>query len=311
MFGRPVSAMFVAIDFETANSARSSACSIGVVRVEDGEVVDRRHWLIRPRPLVFSPHNVRVHGIQARDVASAPTFAELWPSLRPLLEGQLVLAHNVGFDMGVLQQSLDQHGLPYPSLSYACTVQLARRTWMLPRYDLKTVASSFGFQFQHHQALADAEACARIAIQACAELRAGSLPELLETLACGPGELRNDLPHPPLDPPPTGAVHRPAVRQDEVKPRVNTFDPAHPLFGKRVVFTGELRSMDRLDAFQRVVDAGGSFGSDVNGKTNFLVVGDLDGEATGKLRKAHDRIDLGADLRIVDEDEFLALLAVG
>ncbi|AKU90036.1 exonuclease domain-containing protein [Vulgatibacter incomptus] len=305
--------MFVAIDFETANAAASSACSIGLALVEGDAVVDRRYFLIRPTPNVFNRHNVAIHGLTARDVASAPTFAELWPELAPLLEGRLVIAHNAAFDVGVLKQVLDQGGLPYPSLDYACTVSLARRTWSLPRYDLKTVASSLGFEFRHHHALADAEACAQIALGACRRYGAGSLAELLAHLRCGPDSLHDGCAHHPIDPVPQPGdwVHRtPTPRQGALTPRVNLVDPGHPLYGMRVVFTGDLASMDRLEAMQRVVDAGGSYGSAVNGKTRILVVGTAGGaQSTTKLREAEARRDAGEAIQILSEAEFVRLVS--
>ena len=37
---------FAAIDFETANEQRTSVCSVGVVIVRDGEIVDHYYSLI-------------------------------------------------------------------------------------------------------------------------------------------------------------------------------------------------------------------------------------------------------------------------
>ena len=42
---------FVAIDFETANKSYDSACSIGLVTVRDGAIVDEYYKLIRPKRL--------------------------------------------------------------------------------------------------------------------------------------------------------------------------------------------------------------------------------------------------------------------
>jgi DNA polymerase-3 subunit epsilon len=41
---------FVAIDFETANVERCSVCSVGIVIVKDGEIVDKFYSLIQPEP---------------------------------------------------------------------------------------------------------------------------------------------------------------------------------------------------------------------------------------------------------------------
>lgn len=44
---------FVAIDFETANAERCSVCSVGIVIVKDGEIVDKFYSLIQPEPLLL------------------------------------------------------------------------------------------------------------------------------------------------------------------------------------------------------------------------------------------------------------------
>lgn len=307
---------FVAIDFETANRARSSACSLGIVRVEDGRIVDRDYFLIRPDPSVFEAQNVRIHGITKRDVARAPVFAEVWPQLEPLLQGQLVVAHNAGFDLSVLQQCLDRAGLAYPTLEHACTVQMARLVWRgRPSYRLQALATSIGHRFRHHHALADAEACARIALRAAEEAGTASLRALLAAHGRSPTSLHDGCEHPPLDPipQPAGWQYRSrGARQGELKPRVSSFDPAHPFFEKRVVFTGELEGLERIDAMQLVVDRGGSYGNAVNKKTDVLVVADSEGgpantSPSRKLRAARELIEQGQAVQILSEEEFRAL----
>ena len=76
---------FVALDFETADYSRDSACALGLVRVENHRIVRRTYHLIRPPRRRFS--FTYLHGITWEDVAHQPTFAELWPSLTPFLEG--------------------------------------------------------------------------------------------------------------------------------------------------------------------------------------------------------------------------------
>lgn len=76
----------VAIDFETANESRTSACSIGVAWIEDGRVVETEEHLIRPREMRFNPFNTAVHGLRAEDVAGAPEFPEVWHRFARRLE---------------------------------------------------------------------------------------------------------------------------------------------------------------------------------------------------------------------------------
>src|SRR5262245_36585359 len=113
---------FVAIDFETADYGADSACAVGIVRVENWEVVQRQSWLLRPprRYIRFT----YIHGITWRDVADQPTFGERWPEILPLLDGaEFLVAHNAPFDRGVLTACCEAARLPLPSQPFRCTVQ--------------------------------------------------------------------------------------------------------------------------------------------------------------------------------------------
>lgn len=157
----PLEGPFVAIDFETADNGRDSACAVALVRVEGSHIVERAYSLIRPprRNMLFT----WVHGLTWEHVADAPSFAEVWPTLTPLLEGcSFLAAHNAGFDRGVLRACCERAELPLPEPPFLCTVRLARQAWKLPRNNLPTVAAHLGLPLDHHNALSDAEACAGI-----------------------------------------------------------------------------------------------------------------------------------------------------
>src|SRR5262245_32750120 len=156
---------FVAIDFETADPGADSACAIGLVRVADGEVVSRVSRLVRPprRWIRFT----YIHGIEWRHVADQPTFVQLWPELAPFLDGaDHLVAHNASFDRGVLRACCETAGLEMPPLPFVCSMQLARRTWGVRPTRLPDVCRFLGIPLQHHDALSDAEAAARIVIAA-------------------------------------------------------------------------------------------------------------------------------------------------
>ncbi|NCA82226.1 MAG: hypothetical protein EOM72_05720 [Opitutae bacterium] len=169
---------FTAIDFETANARRGSACAVGLVMVENGQIVGRLSQLIRPEPLAFDPFNVSIHGITAKEVADAPTFSECWPSLWPRITGPLV-AHNAAFDMSVLRSSLDSFRAQYPETEYFCTCVISKLAWPeFPTFALNHVAREIGVSFTHHDAEEDAFACAHVAMAACKKLGASSLYDL-------------------------------------------------------------------------------------------------------------------------------------
>jgi DNA polymerase III subunit epsilon len=160
---------FTAIDFETANNSAASACSVGLVKVRDGKVVDRASWFIRP-PMghdYFSEWNTRIHGIVEADVAAAHTWERQLPDLVAFADGDHLVAHNAGFDMGVIAAACVATLADTPSFSYACSLQIARKTYHLDSYRLPVAAMAAGFEeFNHHDALADSEACAAIIVHA-------------------------------------------------------------------------------------------------------------------------------------------------
>ncbi|MDI2099484.1 3'-5' exonuclease [Ruicaihuangia caeni] len=174
---------FTAIDFETANNHSASACSVGLVRVRGGEIVERAGWLIKP-PVgydVFSEWNTRIHGITAADVSSAAGWLDQLPLLLDFIGDDTVVAHNAGFDMKVLGAACSAVGAEVPLLRYACSLQLARKTYHLDSYRLPVVAMAAGFEdFSHHDALEDALACASIVVHAAARHGAESMETLAE-----------------------------------------------------------------------------------------------------------------------------------
>jgi DNA polymerase-3 subunit epsilon len=157
--------VFTAIDFETADHGADSACAVAAVVVRDDIIVDRFRALIRPpRELILF---TRIHGLRWEDLCDSPTFDELWPSLRKYLVcSEFLVAHNAPFDRGVLRACCQAAGVPAPRKRFACTVAASRQAWRLPRHRLPDVCRHLGIALDHHDALSDAEACARIAIAA-------------------------------------------------------------------------------------------------------------------------------------------------
>lgn len=172
---------YTAIDFETANSSSASACSVGLVKVRGGRVVETAAWLIRP-PFghdFFSEWNTRIHGIVEADVVDALEWHEQLIDLTTFVADDVLVAHNAGFDMGVIRGACAATGAETPTNRYLCSLQVARKTYTLDSYRLPMAAMAAGFDdFAHHQALADAEACAAIIAHAAKRHGASTIDEL-------------------------------------------------------------------------------------------------------------------------------------
>lgn len=159
---------FAAIDFETANEHPSSVCSVGVVIVRGGEVTDSFYSLIKPEPEYYRWFCQRVHGLGPSDTAQAPVFPQVWRQIAPQLEGLPLVAHNARFDEGCLKAVFLTYQMDYPDYVFYDTLTASRRCFgrTLENHQLQTVAAACGYQLtRHHHALADAEACARIALK--------------------------------------------------------------------------------------------------------------------------------------------------
>lgn len=173
---------FVALDFETANHQRNSVCEMGIAVVVGGVIAESRSWLVRPQPNWFHAMNTRIHGIDASRVADEPEFDRVWEEAKCYFEHANLVAHNASFDMGVLRHVLVQYELPPPTVSYFCSLAVARRAWKgLPSYGLKYLAQHFKIPLNHHSAEPDAIASALIMLQAAEEHGIQQFPDFAET----------------------------------------------------------------------------------------------------------------------------------
>ncbi len=159
---------FAAIDFETANECRCSVCSIGVVVVRNGEIADSFYSLIQPEPNYYKWFCQDVHGLGHEDTDDAPVFPNVWKQIEPMIEGLPLVAHNSRFDEGCLKEVFRVYQMDYPDYEFYDTLAAARGYFgdSLENHQLHTVSAACGYDLtNHHHALADAEACAHIAIK--------------------------------------------------------------------------------------------------------------------------------------------------
>ena len=159
---------FVAIDFEIASVRHDSACAVGLAAGSDGRIVLSRTYLIQPPAARFM--FTGLHGLRWEDVRDAPTFAEFWPTLRFwIADVAFVVAHNASFERSVLHACCARYRLRPPPTRFVCTVQLARAQWGIRPTKLPDVCRRLGIPLRHHDAGADAVACARIVLAAEAD----------------------------------------------------------------------------------------------------------------------------------------------
>lgn len=305
---------FVALDFETANSFRGSPCAIGMIKVVDGQIADEYSRLVRP-PIGsdhFDPWNVMIHGITPNMVRDAKRFGDEWPTVLDFIGGLPIVAHNAGFDMGVMREALTVSDISWPQLEYLCTMVLSRRTYELPSHTLAFVAKAAHVPWDeelHHDAMYDALIAAKIVLSMAKDNGCDTLYQLLEKLDVTVGILTPEKW--------VGCQSRHnykshSHRIKEVEINLGA-DPSHPIAGKRVVFTGTLHSMTRIDAWKAVAALGGVPQDNITNETNILVLGEQElsklrpGETkSSKFLKAAKLKSQGRDIEVVTERDFLS-----
>ncbi|MBN2402369.1 MAG: 3'-5' exonuclease [Spirochaetes bacterium] len=154
---------FIAIDFETANTETASACALGIAVVENLSITEEFYTLIKPPMDYF--RFTDIHGITWDDVKNEMTFDELWPGIQKYFEHiDFVAGHNIGFDRTILKGCCSHYNINIPDVKYECTWQLSRKRLKLKSNALDKVSAYFGIELNHHNALSDAKACAKIMI---------------------------------------------------------------------------------------------------------------------------------------------------
>lgn len=154
---------FVAIDFETA--VKHHICSVGIVTVANGLIVDEFTSLIRPPENRYNWYNIQVHHIEPTDTEDALPFDQVYPEIRKRLKGQLVVAHNESFDRPTIQKTMADFGLDYAELDlpeyWKCTCKIYRSKGFNPA-SLDACCEKLGIELNHHEALSDARGCAEL-----------------------------------------------------------------------------------------------------------------------------------------------------
>lgn len=295
---------FTAIDFETANSYRASACAVGMAKVRNGRIVEETSWLMRPLPGYgdFMPVNIGVHGITASQVRGLEDWSTLHQPMLEFIGADALVGHNVSFERSVISKANEACGVVMPDFDYRCTLTLARKHLELPKYSLSDVVTALSLpSFTHHDAGADAAASAHVALEIARRTNASTLAELWPT---PPSKKRRELPSY------YSAGHTRKIA-DLPQPDPNA-NPHGPLFGQTIVFSGDLAAMPRADA-QDAAAAKGAVIANTTTKKVTLVVDATAGQPgavpSGKVRRARELAAAGQDIEVIGEGRFLRLLA--
>lgn len=297
---------FVALDFETANGFRDSICQIGIAEVIDGVVKNTKSWLVQPPLNLYWGSNIEIHGITPEMTENSPNFSEVWAEVKPFLEGKIVVAHNTSFDMYCLRDVLHVYEIEYPSFEYICSCKTAKKIFPeLVNHKLDTVSTALNIQLEkHHDACADAVACAHIMLK-CLDKAECGIAEIAEYCGFNAGKFQQGIFSPCIQ----KRFTKKSLSEIQADPKL--IDENSHFYQKTVCFTGTIEYGTRKSLMQLIKNIGGEPVDSVTAETDILVVGQQDYEKVGedgmsnKQRKAIRMREKGAKIEIMSEYEFL------
>ena len=156
---------FVVFDVETPNRWNNRMSAIGITVIESNFIVKEFYSLVNPEQ-AFDLFNTQLTGISEELVADAPTFGELWPQIKPMMEAGVLVAHNASFDICVLRKCLQAYGIEWKPWVYGlCTVVMGRSLLPGIGHKLNDLCDYFGLSLNHHRADSDSRACAQILLR--------------------------------------------------------------------------------------------------------------------------------------------------
>ncbi|MEW4354442.1 exonuclease domain-containing protein [Streptococcus pneumoniae] len=302
---------FVALDVETANNFRGSICSIGLVKFQDGHIIDKFYSLIDPEE-DFHPINISIHGIKPTDVIGAPTFPQIRAEIIDFISDFPVVAHFAQFDINALKDSYIKYDLPFDKIEYFCSYYVAKFSYPGQiSYKLNNLAKHFKFPLEHHNALSDAETCGKIICKLMELANQDDIQSFLETLrykkygVLGSKGFGRQSIHTTFS---KNKFYEPT---EEEKAKM---DQENPIYGARFVFTGKLEHFTRQEAAKAVSLLGGIPENGVTSKTDYLVIGEQDFRVVGqsgqssKMKKAFSLLEKGQNIEILSELDFQKLI---
>ncbi|WP_313373775.1 exonuclease domain-containing protein [Chishuiella sp.] len=298
---------FVAIDFETANSHRSSPCSLGISVVENGIITIEKEWLIQPPRNHYNERNILVHGITPEVTMFEPEFYELWDEIRPYIHNKLLIAYNGNnMDFLVLQKTLEHYDIYYDESNYKTSDLFAISKMVFSNikdYKLPTIASLLGIEYDNlalHDALQDSILTAKIALKMYQHFDLTEDFRIDYDKKNQPKSLvdnnYNQTNRDILE-----SLRERKISSDYKVQRTDLEDTSHFFYDKKVVITGVFDNFPMRDKMAKMLHSvGADVNSSISKKTNYVIVGKSAGPK--KLEKIQE-----LNITIISEVEFIEL----
>lgn len=291
---------YIVIDIETTGLSTEfdEIIEISAIKYKNHTECERFSSLVKP-PAYYGeiPEFIeRLTGITNAMLINAPELSVVIPSLKQFIENDLLVGHNVSFDINFLYDAfISILGEPL-SNNYVDTLRISRKLFPeLKHHRLTDMIEKLNINTEtQHRAVADCETTNKCYI---------SLSKIANERFLDINEFYNSF-----------KKRKNKLDARTLSAQTDDFDISHPLYGKVCVFTGTLDKMQRKDAMQAVLNCGGEVGNGVTKKTNYLILGcndyckSIKDGKSSKQKKAEEYKLNGYDIEIIDEDVFYSML---
>lgn len=284
---------FITLDVESA-STDHMICQLGICIVANKKIVGRKCWLIQPPANKYDWQCVKVHNITPEMTQNAPTFDHAWQEIKEYLTGSTLVAHNAAnFDEVALRKNLAYYHIDDSKINtFVDTISIWGK-----RIALDELCAGYEWPVDgHHDALWDAEMCAKIYL----EYLAGNQPNwhlvderhLLK--ASKSSIARND------------SLEKKKINSDVlVQDLSNAKADNNPFYDRKVVITGEF-TLERNKIAQILKEFGADVNTSISKKTNYVLVGTAPGPS--KMAKIVQLKEQGYDIRLLSENDFYRIV---
>lgn len=286
---------YTVVDIETTGLSPEydDIIEICALRYRNKELVDKFSTLINPNYEIDN-FIVELTGITNKMLSTAPLIADVLPTLYSFLGSDILVGHNINFDINFLYDYCNYYLSKPLSNNYVDTMRIARLLHKENRHNrLSDLSKQYNLSYDGaHRAEYDC-------------MLTGNLLNIFKkefNEQYGGADLK------------VLGQHAKGVKAADITANVSDIPLDSPLYDKVVVFTGALEKMQRKEAMQVVADLGGVNGDNITKKTNYLVLGNndyctsiKDGKSS-KQKKAELYKLKGYDIEIITENVFYDMI---
>lgn len=291
---------FTAVAFELANPFPTSICSVGMVKVREGQIVDSFTSIVKPFPFIFSKQYVDLHGIVESECMKAPDIGEIINHIGLWLNNQIIVSYQFRFVKPIIVRILESYKLKVEIKDYLSAYEIAKvGRPLLANHQFSNVYKKlFNKDIKSSKTLETAIATAEIVLNIVREWGPPDFERMVAALYGETSEFRT--------------INYGKVRLRSLFP-IDKFKDKTELLGTGFIVLNELKDMSKLEVQGFIKEYGGKVSEKVNDSTSHIVIEGIEKwdynhqQYHDILYKVTEATRNGKDITILSGNQFVNL----